>query len=124
MDVAIEEIPIWIKPEYRRLWIRAVNLPVVDATEQQHNLFPVTSKNGINYAIDLTHAHYGHYGETITPWQFYVNTRVREIESKNQFGHTFSWTSAKATTISGIRGKSHVLNQSFGVIVKECARRT
>ncbi len=47
------------------------------------------------YAIDLTHAQYGHHDETLMPWKAYVETRVHRNSGLRPLG----WTREKTQNL-------------------------
>ncbi|KAL8921793.1 MAG: hypothetical protein Q9208_005550 [Pyrenodesmia sp. 3 TL-2023] len=66
----------------------------IDKVDQHEVLFVMMNSPGIpvqdqeRYAIDLTHAQYGHHDETLMPWKTYVETRVHSNSGQRPLGWT------------------------------------
>ncbi|KAI4286208.1 MAG: hypothetical protein L6R38_000104 [Xanthoria sp. 2 TBL-2021] len=89
-------------PLNRRLWVITVRpdgslnfeSDHVNDVDQHEIFFVMMNSPGVEmqdqerYAIDLTHAQYGHHDETLMPWKTYVETRVRSNKGHLPLGRT------------------------------------
>ena len=60
-----------------------------------HEVFLVMMNHKERYALDLTHAQFGHRDETLMPWRTYVDIRVQS----NTGEHPLGWTKRKSRKI-------------------------
>ena len=80
-----------VLPRNRKLWGLFINpngsLPDNPTHNDRHELFCVVLKNQERYALDLTHAQFGHENETLMPWRTYVDIRVHCSFGQNRLGY-------------------------------------
>ncbi|KAL8995981.1 MAG: hypothetical protein Q9169_004397 [Polycauliona sp. 2 TL-2023] len=90
---------------------RSPSRPFVDAVDQ-HDVFLVMvhspavgmMANPERYAIDLTHAQYGHHDETLMPWRTYMETRVHESKDVLPLGQARVTAEKLLTKLFGDEG--------------------
>ena len=90
--------------------------PKIDATDYQHNIFRITTRNGEVYALDMTGAQYG-WTECIVPWKIYADSRVREVKNVVSFGGTRVWSNTEAKKMGGQHQWVHSIRMLFAQVV-------
>jgi len=85
---------------------------MIDDSTDTHTILLVTLNNGEIYVLDLTGAQYGHYDETVLPWQAYKSHRVLTISRRVPFGYSKINRELEALMISGWKGKRMGIYQS------------
>ena len=77
-------------PLTRKLWDFIVQADGGIASDlsrnYRHKVFMIMLKNRERYALDLTHAQFGHRNETLMPWRTYVDIRVQSIIGEHPLG--------------------------------------
>ncbi|KAG8532306.1 uncharacterized protein KY384_003947 [Bacidia gigantensis] len=79
-----------VRPMGRKLWDVQVRPDgSIDQARAHHTVFTLHLSLTERYALDLTHAQYGHQNDTLTPWKTYLDTRVHStIDKPRPVGYT------------------------------------
>ncbi|KAI4145351.1 MAG: hypothetical protein L6R39_003832, partial [Caloplaca ligustica] len=89
----------------------------------KHEVFFLMLPNQERYALDLTHAQYGHHDETLMPWATYVETRVTSTLGQYPIGRAMELARKMMVEEFGKEGLLlQLIEEEFGAAMTAAVR--